>query len=167
MFSVANLGGTIVAITTTPFILILAVVILSMARSARKGSASNRWPSTSGRILMSDVYSHRSLNSNGTHTEIYTPKIQYEYTAEGQRYQSDQLSYSMVDGTSAESWAENIVDKYPQGSTVQVYYNPSKPSEAVLEHTGGGLGGILIFILGAVELFLIALLVFGLTGHFA
>ena len=160
-----NLGGIITTVVAAPFVLVLTVINIVLIRSARKASASNRWPSTNGRILMSDVSSHRSLNSSGTHTTIYEPKIQYEYTADGQRYQSDQLSYSMVGGTSVESWAENIVDKYPQGSSVQVYYNPSKPSEAVIEHSSGGLGSVLVLILGGVELFLIVLIVLGLTGH--
>ena len=165
MFSDENLGGTIVAITTIPFTLILGVLILSMVRSARKASASNHWPTTDGRILKSSIHTRRS--SGKSHSTIYEPKIQYEYTAGGQRYQSDQLSYSMVAGTSFESWAHGIVDKYPEGSSVQVYYNPSKVSEAVLEHTNGGFGGILVLILGAVELLLVVLLVLGLTGHFA
>ena len=165
MQEVNNLAGLIVAIVTIPFILILTIVNISFIRSARKATASQRWPSTTGRILASQVTSHRSLNSNGTHTTIYKPQIQYEYIAEGQSYQSAQLSYSMVDGMSAEGWAEGIVDKYQPGSNVQVYYNPAKPADAVLEHASGGLGRILVLILGGVELFLIVFLVSALTGR--
>ncbi|MEP6984862.1 MAG: DUF3592 domain-containing protein [Chloroflexota bacterium] len=167
MFSDENLGGTIVAITTIPFILILGVLIFSMLRSARRAKASYSWPTTTGQILVSNVHSRRSSSSNGTHHTVYEPKIQYEYTVDGKRYQSKQLSYSVVAGTSAESWAQGIVDRYPQGSSVQVYYNSSKPSEAVLEHAGTGGSLALVFILGAVEVLLLVLLVLALTGHFA
>jgi hypothetical protein len=165
MSEINNLSRLIVTLVTVPFILILTVINIGFIRSARKATASQRWPSTTGRILTAQVTSHRSLNSSGTYTTIYKPQMQYEYTAEGQRYQSSQLSYSMVDGMSAESWAEGIVDRYQPGSSVEVYYNPAKPDDAVLEHSGGGLGRLLVLILGGVELILVVILVLAWTGR--
>jgi len=71
----------------------------------------------------------------------------------------------MVSGMSAAGWAEGVAARYQPGSSVQVYYNPSKPADAVLEHSGGNFNRILVLILGAVELFLIVLLVLAWTGR--
>ncbi len=160
-----NLSAMIVTLVTVPFIIILTVINLVFLRSARKAGSSKNWPTTSGHVLSANVSSYRRRNSNGTHSTIYEPKVVYQYTAEGQQYQSSQLSYSMVSGMSAAGWAEGVAARYQPGSSVQVYYNPSKPSDAVLEHSGGGFNRILVLILGAVELFLIVLLVLAWTGR--
>ncbi|HVU11506.1 MAG TPA: DUF3592 domain-containing protein [Phototrophicaceae bacterium] len=129
-------GFVILIIVVTLAIPLLAFGFLGwmLVRSRRKAHASEHWPTTSGRILTSTVSSHRSLNSNGTHTTIYEPKIVYEYVVNGQRYQSEQINFSMIAGTSGGGYAETLVDKYPEGSIVPVFYNPQNPTEAVLEH---------------------------------
>lgn len=166
MFGLQNLGGLIITLVTLPFVIILLVLIAILARSARKASASTRWPMTNGRILSSQVRSHRSLNSSGTHTTIYEPEVSYEYNANGQDYQSKQVSFGMVAGASWTGWAESVVEKYPEGSLVQVSYNPTKPDEAVLEHSGSSGSTFLILILIVVELILVGLVLLGVTGHF-
>ena len=162
-----NPGGFIVTIVTIPFLIFIGILFIVMLRSVLKGSASKRWPATDGRILSSEVTSHRSLDSDGTHTTMYEPAIQYEYNAKGQRYQSKEIGFGGIDGTSSTDFADGIVAKYPMGSAVQVFYNPAKPSEAVLEHSGAGCNMVLLLIFGAIELGLVVLLVFGLKGGFA
>lgn len=139
------------------FIILVGVPLVIFLRSALKASATRRWPSVEGRVLSSEVTSHRSLNSSGTHTTIYEPKIRYEYTVSGEADTSDQISYSAVGGASAESWAETLAAKYPAGSAVRVFYNPTTPSEAVLEHAGTGGNLLLAIIMGIIEVILIAI----------
>jgi len=159
-----NPGGFIVTIVTIPFLIFIGILFIVMLRNVRKGSASKRWPMTDGRILSSEVTSHRSLDSNGTHTTMYEPAVQYEYNANGQRYQSKEIGFGGVAAASMPSFAEGVVAKYPVGNSVQVFYNPAKPSEAVLEHSGAGCNMVLLLIFGAIELGLVVLLVAGLTG---
>lgn len=162
-----SLAELIVTATTLPFIIILSILVLSLYRSMRKATASRRWPVTDGRIVSSDVKSHRSLDSNGTHTTIYEPAVAYEYTISGKRHQGDHLNFGAIDGTSSSSWAEEIVAKYSVGDSVQVYYNPAKVSESVLDHSGSSGGTpILMIILLAVELLLVGILVAAWTGKF-
>src|SRR3954465_2652022 len=162
-----NPGGFIVTVVTIPFLIFIGILVIVMLRSVRKGSAGKHWPATDGRILSSEVTSHRSLDSDGTHTTIYEPAVQYEYNANGQRYQSKEISFGGIDGTSSTDFAEGVVAKYPLGSAVQVFYNPAKPSEAVLEHSGAGCNMILLMLFSVIELGLVVLLVFGLKGGFA
>jgi hypothetical protein len=113
---------------------------------------------------MSTISSYRSRNSSGTHTTMYSPDVTYEYSANGQVYQSKQISMGGIGGASSPDWATSAAAKYPIDSTVQVFYNPAKPEEAVLEHSGGGINLILVVILGIVESILIFILAIGLKG---
>ena len=168
MFDAQNIGAFIVTVVTLPFVIILLVLILILARSVRTAHASRRWTPSDGRIASSEVTSHRSLDSNGTHTTIYEPAVSYVYNANGRNYEGKQVDFGAIAGTSSPGWAENMVDKYPVGSPVQVFYNPAKPDQAVLEHSGKATGTLVLMgILIAVELLLIGLMVFGWTGHFA
>ena len=97
---------------------------------------------------------------------MYKPVIAYEYVVDGQSHHSQQISYGAVDSASMSSWAERIVARYPLGGQAQVFYNPANPSEAVLEHSGEGGNLALTAIFVVVEIILVGLLIFGLTGHF-
>ena len=159
-----NPGGFIVTIVTIPFLIFIGILVIVMLRSVLKGSASKRWPETDGRILSSEVTSHRSLDSNGTHTTMHEPAIRYEYNANGQHYESKEISFGGINGTSSTDFAEGIVARFAAGSSVRVFYNPAKPSEAVLEHSGAGCNMVLLLLFSVIELGLIVLLVAGLTG---
>jgi hypothetical protein len=164
MFGFQNLGVMIMLLVTGPFILIMLVLIIVLARSARKASATKRWPVSNGRILSSDVTSHRSLDSNGTHSTFYEPQVVYEYAANGQTFQSKQVSFGAISGMSGTGWAEGIVGKYPTGSAVQVFYNPSKPSQAVLEHGGAGGNTCLMLVFIGIEAILVGIVLAAVAG---
>ncbi|MCU1401325.1 MAG: hypothetical protein JWN62_4434 [Acidimicrobiales bacterium] len=166
MIDTGNLGGLIVAMVTIPFILIIGAILYSNLRSARKGSASAQWPIAPGRIVSSAVTSHRALDSNGTHTTVYAPEVVYQYMVGPQQLTSDNVNFSGVAGTSWSSGAEATVARYVPGATVQVFYNPVNPAEAVLEHSAGGVNTLVVGVLGGAEVLVIVLLVLGLTGHF-
>jgi hypothetical protein len=152
----STISLAIFALVAIPFLLIAIAFIIMIMRSDRKAHASERWTPASGRILSSEVTSHRSLDSNGTHSTIYEPAIQYEYMVNGQRLQSTHVRFGMAYGTSWTKPAQDLVDKYPQGTLVQVFYNPANPGEAVLEHSTGGsnrlMTCVVIFILGMLVL---------------
>jgi len=48
------------------------------------------------------------------------------------QYSADMVSFGQY-GSSSRSHAEEIVNRYPTGRTVAVYYDPSDPGTAVLE----------------------------------
>jgi cytochrome c-type biogenesis protein CcmH/NrfF len=161
VFEPQNLGGTIVTMVTTPFIAILLVIIIVLVRSLRRATASTRWRATDGRVLSSGVNSHYGMH----HTMTFEPQVVYEYQSGGQLYHGERVSFGVTAGTSSPDWADRVVARYPPGSSVQVFYDPASPSEAVLEHSGAMGLKILTTVLTAVELLLVALVVLGLTGH--
>lgn len=55
------------------------------------------------------------------------------------------------------SGARKVVERYPAGAQVMVYYNPEKPSEALLERGMPGIIKLLWIILIVLDIFLCGL----------
>lgn len=92
----------------------------------RKMAAVSQWPSTMGAVNAS--YLERRSSSEGGSTNY--PVVQYSYQIGGQLYQGAKLAPGPeVGGTGA----GKVVERYPAGAQVMVFYNPQNPSEAVLE----------------------------------
>lgn len=92
-----------------------------------------RWPKTQGRVVVS-TSEVRAVKSNDPNTDDTEPrtfaKIVYEFTVAGRKYRGSRVSIGEDPGNF--EVAETIA-KYPRGKDVIVYYNPRKPSQAVLE----------------------------------
>jgi hypothetical protein len=91
--------------------------------------ASQTWPSTKGKIVTSRV----ELSSGRDMATVYA-KIAYEYQLSGRTYQCDQVHSGdeyYAEATREETY--DLVDRYPVGREVTVYYNPDNPAEAALE----------------------------------
>lgn len=108
---------------TVLFNLIFLGIIIA---TQRKVNAIKGWSSTLGTVLMSDIEWRHS--SKGGSTPY--PVVAYTYTVNGQTYQSRKRAPGgEVGGTGA----RKVVAKYPAGAQVVVFYDPQKPSEAVIE----------------------------------
>lgn len=106
---------------------ILNVIFLAMIFFMRRRMAVvSQWPSTMGTVNTS--YLERRSSSDGGSTNY--PVVQYSYQVGGQAYQGMKIAPGPdVGGTGA----GKVVARYPAGAQVMVFYNPQKPSEAVLE----------------------------------
>jgi len=68
--------------------------------------------------------------SGSNNSSVNYPVVQYSYQIGGQLYQGSKIAPGMeVGGTGA----GKVVNRYPAGAQVMVFYNPQNPSEAVLE----------------------------------
>lgn len=160
-----NPGGLLMAIALLPFIVFLGWLISTYIRSIRKTTASKNWPTATGQILSSHVHTYKRRRSGGGHATMHKPEITYEYTADGQHYESQKISFGSVAASSVAGWAKEIVARYPEGSSVQVFYNSSKPAESILEPSGLGGNLVLMIALSAIELVLISLGVAALVSY--
>ncbi len=112
-------------------ILVHAVIETLRARRIRT------WPQSSGRVVISaaelrDVRLMDTAREAGYRLEPRNfAKIIYEYSVNGQRLRSDRIDLGGENPGNFQV-AETLA-RYPVGRTVTVYYNPRKPSEAVLE----------------------------------
>lgn len=139
IFIVVMVIVVLFVIVVTIFSLVLslspfAIIGWLFAKKSKEATAANRaslsWVETMGRVVKSRVEV-----SGGDYVSVM-PRVVYEYEVNGQNYKSELIRAGdkfLRIQTGGSRTAYDIVDKYPEGSAVTVYYNPQNPSEAVLE----------------------------------
>jgi hypothetical protein len=132
-------------------------LILYSQNSKKKAGASLQWPSAPGSITISQVRESVSTDEDGGTSISYYPHVEYTYTVDGQTYTSKQVAFGGVKGFNDTARAQTDLAKYPVGARVQVYYNPQKPGEAVLERVAGS-GAKTAMIMGIILLVLSVLI---------
>jgi len=148
-------------------------------REVLEANASKDWPTTQGKILESSVeYETRPRKSGETGSskkKDYRAKISYRYWVDDVALTGSRIAYvkkmsfqlkadglldtkksdtRSIERSIARVRAQGIVDRYPKGKSVSVYYKPDNPKVCVLEP---GLGlqafvapvfGVFIIIVG-------------------
>jgi len=137
----------------------LFFIALAVIRYSKAKKAAETWLTVTGSVLSSDVTIHRSHSSKGYTTVSYMPKVTYEYQVNGQKYIGDGIGFG--NATYGKQKADNIAAAYPQGSQVDIHYNPADPSKAVLEPKSVGGGnlialGIIMIAVGFMYIFVIS-----------
>ena len=116
----------------------------------RKAKVTEAWPTVSGTIVSARLDQHMRTERHDGHSYTstsHTPIIEYSYQVGQRAYQGNRvfpgatMSYDL--GT-----AQGIVNRYQPGMTVTVHYDPTDPTQAVLETKSKG--GNLFLILGAI-----------------
>ena len=106
------------------------------ARDVIRAGASTEWPYVTGLVLDSGVErrQHRSGGRprTGRTSIIYYPKVIYQYSVQGTSYSGDRIEYGTL-GRGNPEHSERIIDNYPKGKNVRVYYMPRQVTESVLE----------------------------------
>lgn len=120
MLSIASALIALAALIAGGLVLIAGVVVvytaLAMIGLAR---ASRRWPSSSGRIVRSEIRDDRAF-------------IRYGYAVEGEEYEGSDVASGDRPYRTARSAARRL-QRYPVGAPVTVYYDPRQPRIAILE----------------------------------
>lgn len=135
------------------FLLPGAVMLFIGLSSIRQSTTSIDWPKAPGKVLSS------SIKSSGYDTDSVYAEVLYEFQVNGTVVQGNRVAfgdYSSSDG----SHAKGIVDRYPVGEEVTVFYNKDNPEECLLEPGLPGQiwllpGAGLVFFASGVFLFLI------------
>ena len=97
------------------------------AKTLWKQIASRSFASTSGNITHSEVKTR--YGSKGSVS--YSADLTYVYTVGSSRFTGKKLRFNSISSSdSAEAW--KIVITHPEGSTIDVYYNPAQPEESLL-----------------------------------
>ena len=125
------------------------------------------WPTVPGIIMSSKVVTTDRLETNTLPGRkgmvsrfVHLPTIAYNYTVEGRKYRSNKVFLWMdAEDFHKPENAREIVDRYPVGKEVTVYYKPGNIGEAILEtkirftHIVFPGIGILFILLGLWALF--------------
>jgi hypothetical protein len=109
-----------------------------------KSIESKKWETTNGKILTSDVSKMRDTNEGDS--ILYKPEICYSYNVFSEKYISNRIRILFNYYSSSSLRSFKLTNKYPKDSNVVVFYNPNKPSEAVLE-PGLKMDLIIVFVL--------------------
>lgn len=128
-----------------------------MAYIVVMGLLSKGWPLTVGKVLNSEVRTKSSRSRSGSTS--YEPYVFYEYSVNGKKMQSGQLAFGGRLQVS-EKRAQKVIENYPAGKNIPVYYNPKKPGQAVI--ISGNIPGAYVML--GIGLVFIAL---GVTGIIA
>lgn len=123
-----GIAGTICTIVL-PLLIIGGVGYFIYKRSQQGASyrqAAQTWRTTTGTVMMSSVQSgHRGSRY---------PVVVYQYEVNGKSHQSQIIKAGeQYLNISFAGQAQEIVNRYPIGTTVTVYYNPDNPAESALE----------------------------------
>ncbi|OHB21367.1 MAG: hypothetical protein A3J67_03435 [Parcubacteria group bacterium RIFCSPHIGHO2_02_FULL_48_10b] len=117
---------------------------LPMAQNAMK---SKNWPSAEGTVTVSRLSTH-----TGSDSTTYGADIAYDYTVEGVLYTGSKVTFGDY-SSSDPSHAREVVNRYSEGKSVIVYYNPDDPKTSVLEPGANwssfmvaGIGGLFVLV---------------------
>lgn len=69
-------------------------------------------------------------------TNVISANIEYEYEIDGKRFRGSRLRTLRVEWGFWGASAHRTIDKYPVGSTIVVFVDPSDPSKSLIEPGG-------------------------------
>ncbi|MBT3287897.1 MAG: DUF3592 domain-containing protein [Victivallales bacterium] len=134
--STSRLGTVVMYVLPWPCLLIGVVTLFFGFRGVRAARASTAWPMSEGAITSSEVKKSTNRRTSGGRTyrtsTTYRADVKYSYSIDGKSHVGDRVAFGDY-GSSTPSRARGIVAKYPLGTKVDVFYDPSSPNESVLE----------------------------------
>ena len=147
--------GQTLMLVLVPAILALvgAWMIFSSIRTRRDAERAATWPTAPGTVTSAEMQIHRSHNSRThTTTTTYEPRVEYTYTVMGTPYSGKRVCFGLR--SFAHDKAQAILDRYPAGQAVPVYYNTENPADSVLDLAAPNTTTTLVFgiIFGAIGL---------------
>ncbi len=122
--------------------------VVTAIRAKKASQATQAWTTSIGRVISTKLNRHTSYSHDGPRTS-YEPVVEYEYSVMGSPYRGQRVAFGA--DTFSRQHAQQVLDRYPQGSQVNVYYDPNQPVESVLERSAKGTAAFsivgLIFII--------------------
>ncbi len=113
-------------------------MLVKLAKHYGKLQQSKNWLSTNGKIISSDLDAQISTDDDGYQTTTYLAKVFFTYEVNGNSYESDHVNFDYGMRTSNVRKPQSVVEQYPTGSDVTVYYDPENPQQSVLEKRVNG-----------------------------
>jgi hypothetical protein len=103
------------------------------------GNAARTWPEAEGRVVSTQIRSETSSSGDATRAQIeasrrYYPEINYGWSVDGESYSGSRYQLGTTHAKyKTRTEARAAAAKYPEGSTIAVYFDPKDPSQAVLD----------------------------------
>jgi hypothetical protein len=113
------------------FGLVGGIIFVTWQFNKKRNAEAATWPSVKGEIRYSATEEVR-----GDDDISHSAAVQYNYVVDGKPYVGNRILYGNTTFSNPRD-AQKLCDKYPVGATVDVYYDPKKPSRCVLERKAG------------------------------
>ena len=155
MTSLGTLGPLLAGIS---MIMLAGRQFVKVWQAWRKAERRRSWPTTTGTIIDSSV-SYSAPHDDPDYSHAYTPKVTFQHTVRDVTYTNAEFTDLPPD---LEDNVLKLVERYPVGAEVTVYYAPRDPRYAFIEEairpqiTGTVLIGVVELIAGVTLVLVIA-----------
>lgn len=136
------------------FLIIIGIVLIVLgSNELALARDSEDWPSTTGIVVETHIIEDYDSDDERYY---YYADVNYEFSVDGINYTSDDIYVGTGFGRYySESLAEGVLEDYPVGSEVIVYYNPANSAlipGVKATHYSGITGGILLILISGISL---------------
>ena len=108
-------------------------MLIKLAQSYDKLQKSKHWLTTIGKIISSELDMQTTTDAEGNQSTTYLAKILFSYEVDGVTYESDCINFDYGMRTSNISKQQSMVEQYPMGREITVFYDSENPQQSVLE----------------------------------
>jgi Protein of unknown function (DUF3592) len=114
------------------------------------GLQSQSWKVTTATVLSSRWLTHHPTGDEYNQTYegkgyMHTPEIAYSYSVKGRKFSANRYQFGDT-GRRSVNEIRGIVARYPVGRIVRMTYNPSDPSQSVLEPGVNGMSWFMLAV---------------------
>jgi hypothetical protein len=133
------------------FLVCVALFGIAAVVKAIEVRRAQNWASIQGKVVASGVGTERIADATDSLPRLRkVPKITFEYAVNGKTHRGSRVSFAE---RIPDAEVSGIVARYPVGKAVEVFYDPVRPSRAVLERsppTGIARGCLGMFVVGLI-----------------
>lgn len=125
------------------FVVMGIVFFLIFINPVIKFIATSDWSRVEGTITAA-----RWVSDDSSLLKIYRVTVLFDYPVGKQVYHGDTVNYGVAANVYLfKQFAQAVVDRYPVGKTVAVFFNPSDPADEIIERSPmGGFSIVWIFL---------------------
>lgn len=117
---------------TIIYILVILVVLYFILVSIPKAIETQNWSSTTATITSNALKKATHTNREHERVTVLSVDIEYAYEVNGQTYTSSVSKLAERDNN-GQALHEHLLQQYPVGNSLTVFYNPEKPQESTLQ----------------------------------
>jgi hypothetical protein len=116
-----------VGLIALPMVALLAAMVAVKLADVRRAKS---WSETAGRVVVSTVKARHHQFAGEPTTVRNEPLIRYEFTVADKLYRGSRIA---IGDDSGGANTEATLERFPEGATVTVYFDPADPTNCVLE----------------------------------
>ncbi len=118
-----------ICVLTIAGTLVLVSGLVTMLSAIR----SRSWPCVAGVVTISKTVSVKSAARSRTSEPSWAPEVHYQYTVTKTKFTGTLICFGMEGLSGGREFAATYKDRYPVGKVVQVFYEPNRAENCVLE----------------------------------